>query len=256
MGLFGRKKDADEIKAEKVKKLEKDIEKLFSYEASESNWESREKIRKKLHEHIVALEELVDAEDLSKEQLRKFMKQHARICDREAICRIYPEYSRRICEDMLGAIDWAPDAESWKTFNLFYLIGGQGDHQNPVVACPDLNQSIACAEKWLQQDHGNHKEEAEMTGMFFLNLVQMLKKSGYPDETIYWDERQTWLRDRAENPAAAYLHWNMLSLCWLMPQRTLKKECDYYYAQLKAQDNFVSEYLKRTEDRENRHGTV
>jgi len=256
MGLFERKKDADEIKAEKVKKLEKDIEGLFSIRSS-GTWEENKKVDEKLHGCIVTLEELVGVENLSNEQLRKFMKHHWWKFDREAIRGLYPEYSRRLCEEMLSAIDWAPDTRSWKMFNLFYLIGGQWDYGEPVVACPDLNQSIVCAEKWLQKDHGDHKEEAEKTGIFFLNLVQMLKKAGYPDETIYWDERQTWLRDRAENPAVAYLHWMMLSLCWSGKETRRIEESNYYYEQLKGQGNFVSEYLKWTEeDREDGQGTV
>ncbi len=247
MGLFGRKKDPEIIKAEQVKRIRKNIERFTLDNKYGSTWEKRNEARQKLLGCIITLEELEGAESLSDEQLYLVLKHYTKYRKEEAMERIYPVQSRKYCEDMIGAIDWAEKTEYWLAYNIFYLIGGQSEISHPVVACPNMNEVIACAGVWRWKDHGDDEEEAQMAAMFLFELVDMLKESGYPGETIYWRDRLLWLEKHAENPAAAYLYLYMLDLSETrsnFERHEFEEKFNYYFEELKRRKDSFSKQLK------------
>ncbi len=247
MGLFGRKKDAEVIKAEQVRRIRKNIERFTLDNKYGSTWEKRNEARQKLLGCIITLEELEGAESLNDEQLYLVLKHYTKYRNEEAMERIYPVQSRKYCEDMLGAIDWAEKTEYWLPYNIFYLIGGQTERSNPVVACPNLNETIACAAAWRLKYHGDDDDEAQMAAMFLFELVDMLQEAGYPGETIYWRDRLLWLEKHAENPAAAYLYLYMLDLSETrsnFERHEFEEKFSYYFEMLKSRKDSFSKHLK------------
>lgn len=247
MGLFRRKKDPEIIKAEEVKRIRKKIEKFTLDNKYGSTWEERDEARQKLLGCFITLEGLEGAESLTDEQLYLVLKHYTVYRNEEAMERIYPVQSRKYCEDMIGAIDWAKKTEYWLPYNIFYLIGGQTEYSNPVVARPDMNEALACAAAWRLKDHGDDDDEAVMAAEFLFELIDMLQEAGYPGDTIYWRDRLLWLEKHAENPAAAYLYLYMLDLSESrsnFEHSEFEKKFNYYFEELKSRKDLFSKQLK------------